>query len=164
MKEIIENLYVGNQEDYETKVFIPSEWSFVLAAKEPWHRQTLGYTGRAASKDDPEYLMAKRDNKLILNLVDAPRPEFFNKDIIDAGLDFIKEELNKGKKVLVCCNQGESRSPSIALLYLVKYKYIDVDTLEEAESEFLKLYPNYNPGAGMRGFVKENWDKYNAKF
>lgn len=164
MREIISNLYVGNQEDFENTIFLPYEWSFVLAAKEPWHRQTLGYTGRAAPRDHPEYLIARRDDKLILNLVDAPKSIFFNKDVIDAGLDFIKEELNKGKKVLVCCNQGESRSPSIALLYLVKYKYIDVDTLEDAEAEFLKLYPEYNPGEGIRSFVKENWDYYNVSF
>mgnify|MGYP001408395770 CR=1 FL=1 len=160
MKEIITNLYVGNQEDFETGIFIPSEWSFLLAAKEPWHRQALGYTGRAAAKDDPEYLMAKRDNKLILNLVDAPKSIFFNRDVIDAGLDFIKAQLNEGKKVGVFCNQGESRSASIGLLYLITSGHINTDTLEDAEAEFLKLYPEYNPGTGIRGFVKENFEVY----
>lgn len=160
MKEIIENLYVGSQEDYENSVFLPYEWSFVLAAKEPWHRNALGYTGRAAPKNHPEYLMARRDNKLILNLVDAPKPEFFDKRIIDVALDFIEEELNKGKKVGVFCNQGESRSASIALLYLVKHGIIKGEDLVECEAEFLKVYPKYNPGTGIRGFVKENFKTY----
>lgn len=59
MKEVFKNLYVGNQQDYETSTFTYSEWAFLLAAKEPWHRRALGYTGRAADKNDPEYLMAK---------------------------------------------------------------------------------------------------------
>jgi len=164
MKEIITNLYVGNQEDFETGIFIPSEWSHLLAAKEPWHRSALSYTTRAAAKDDPEYLMAKRDNKLILNLVDAPKSIFFSKDLIDEGIKFIEEELGKGKKVSIHCNMAESRSPSIALLYLVKNGLIKGDTLEDAEAEFLKLYPEYNPGTGIRGFVKENWDYYKAPF
>lgn len=160
MREVSKNIYVGNQADYENGTFIPCEWSFLLAAKEPWHRQALGYTGRAAAKDDPEYLIARRDNKLILNLVDAPKSIFFNRDVIDAGLDFIEEQLNEGKNVLICCNKGESRSASIALLYLIKHGLIEGDTLEDCEAEFLKLYPEYNPGTGMRGFVKENFEVY----
>lgn len=160
MREVFKNLYVGNQQDYETGTFTPSEWAFLLAAKEPWHRQALGYTGRAAAKNHPEYLMAYRHDKLILNLVDAPKSIFFDKRIIDAGLDFITEQLNKGKKVGVFCNQGESRSASIVLLYLIKHGIIKSDTLEDAEAEFLKVYPEYNPGAGIRGFVKEHWMEY----
>ena len=64
MREVYKNLYIGNQQDYETGTFTPSEWAFLLAAKEPWHRQALGYTGRAAAKDDPEYLMTKCQNIL----------------------------------------------------------------------------------------------------
>lgn len=163
MKEVTKNLYVGSQEDYENSVFLPYEWSFVLAAKEPWHRNALGYTGRAAPKNHPEYLMARRDNKLILNLVDAPKPEFFDKRIIDTALEFIKEELSKGKKVGIFCNQGESRSATIAILYLIKHGIIKGNTLEDCEVEFLKIYPEYNPGAGIRGFIKEYWDYYKSK-
>ncbi|HHX62337.1 MAG TPA: dual specificity protein phosphatase family protein [Epulopiscium sp.] len=164
MEMVHENLFVSNQEDYENGNFNKEEWSIVLAAKEPFHRQALGYTGRAAAKDNPEYLYAKRDNKLILNLVDAPKSIFFDKGLIDLALDFIDEELNGGKKVLIVCNQGESRSTSLSLLYLVKKGLINGDTLEEVEAEFLKLYPKYNPGTGMRGFVKENWHNYNTPF
>lgn len=171
MKKVYSGLYVGNQEDYESHVKNISSkdviecWAYVLAAKEPFHRAAIGYTGRACDKSHPEYLIARRDNNLVLNLVDAPKPEFFNKDIIDTALDFIEEQLKqRHMSVLICCNQGESRSPSLALLYLVKHGLIKGDTLEDAEAEFLKLYPSYNPSAGIRGFVKENWNYYNAPF
>lgn len=173
MKEIIEGLFVGNEDDFrslaleyipEREVSQPYDFAVVHACKEPFHRNLLKYTGRGAPKDHPEYLFAERENRLFMNIVDAPKSIFFDKRMIDKALDFIHEKLNQGLKVLVHCNEGFSRSPSIALLYLVKYKYIDVDTLEDAEAEFLKLYPDYNPGAGMRGFVKENWGYYNAPF
>lgn len=162
MKEVIENLYVCNQEDYENGSFSDG-FSFLLAAKEPFHRSAIGYSGRALNKDHPEYLMAKRDNKLILNLVDAPKSMFFDKGLIDSALDFIGKELGKDRKVLIVCNQGESRSASISLLWLLKEGHLMGDTLEDVEAEFLKLYPNYNPGAGMRGFVKENWNYYTTR-
>ena len=161
MKDVFEGrLFVGCQADYESGGFGQGSWSFCLAAKEPWHRSELLYTGRAAPKDHPEYLMARRDNKLILNLVDAPKAEFFDKHIIDAALDFIDEQLKLGKKVLTACNKGKSRSPSIALLYLIKHGIIKGDTLEDCEAEFMKVYPEYMPGTGMRGFVKQNWREY----
>jgi hypothetical protein len=160
MKEVMPNIFVGSQADYEVGEFKPDEWSILLAAKEPWHRFYVQYEGRACSKDHPEYLKAIRDNKLILNLVDAPKSIFFSKDLIDDGLDFIKEELSKGKKVAIFCNEGRSRSASLALLYLVKHGLIEGDTLEDVETEFLKLYPEYNPGAGMRGFVLGHFEEY----
>ena len=36
-----------------------------------YHRQALGYRSRGAPKDHPEYLVARRGNRLILNIVDA---------------------------------------------------------------------------------------------
>lgn len=160
MKEVFPKFYVGNQVQYEGGGFNQDEWSFVLAAKEPWHRSVIGYTGRACDKSHPEYLMARRANKLILNLVDAPKAEFFDKSIIDAALDFIEEQLSVGKKVLTACNEGKSRSASICLLYLVKHGIIKGATLEDCEAEFMKVYPEYNPGAGIRGFMKEHWQSY----
>lgn len=159
-REAYPNLFVGNQSDYE-ECYYPNEfWSFCLAAKEPFHRQAIGYTGRACDKSHPEYLIARRDNRLILNLVDAPKAKFFDKSIIDAALDFIEEQLSVGKKVLTVCNEGKSRSASICLLYLIKHGIIKGATLEDCEAEFMKVYPEYNPGAGIRGFVKEHWMEY----
>ena len=48
------------------------------------HRDALGYSGKAAPKGHPEYLLARRENRLILNLVDANDPRLFAKEIIDA--------------------------------------------------------------------------------
>ena len=160
MIKVLENLYIANQKEYEMTALSESEYSVLLAAKEPFHREALGYTGRAASKEDPEYLMAKRDNKLILNLVDAPKAEFFDSLLVHTGVMFIEDEISKGKKVVVVCNQGESRSASLTLLYLLKCGIINGDTLEDVEVEFLRLYPRYNPGKGIREFMKKNFKVY----
>lgn len=161
MKKIHEHLFVGNQQDYENS-FFDDDFSFVLAAKEPFHRQAIGYTGRACDKSHNEYLIARRDNnKLILNMVDASSSLFFDKSMIDTALDYIEEEIiDKNKNVLIVCNKGESRSASLGLLYLIKHGIIKSETLEDCEVEFLRLYPNYNPGSGIREFVKEHFKEY----
>ena len=161
MIEICPNLYVGDERDYELRVKFETGWRAVHACKEPYHRQALGYSGRAVSKDHPEYLIARRGQRLILNLVDVPDPAYIRKEIIDAALSFIHEGLGAGQRVLVHCNKGESRSPSICLIYLAVYTdRLPVSSFLEAEAEFRKLYPTYNPKAGIRGFMIANWPAY----
>ena len=161
MIEIFPHLFIGTESDYENTVKFKNEWYVVHACKEPYHRQLLGYTGRGAPKNHPEYLMATRDNRLFLNLVDAADPAYIPRPIIDESLRFINKALQSGRSVLVHCNLGESRSPGIGLLYLVKYTDVLPKTsLIEAESEFIKLYPPYHPKNGIRGFLLTYWDEY----
>lgn len=74
MIEIAKNIYVGNEADYEMCVQGNAEWAIVHACKEPYHRQAVGYSGRACSKLHPEYLFAERGNRIMLNLVDVEDP------------------------------------------------------------------------------------------
>lgn len=119
MIEVDKNLFVGAEID-EHRIRGQSDWYVIHACKEPFHRQALGYSGRAASKDHPEYLIARREGRLILNLVDVDNASFVSPVIIDAALEAIAANIAT-KKVLVHCNQGQSRSPAIAFLYLLKH-------------------------------------------
>lgn len=161
MIEIHPNLYIGGEHDYESKVRHEPGWCVVHACKEPYHRQALGYTGRAAPKSHPEYLIARRGNRLILNLVDAPDPAYIPSEIIDTALEYIDASLRAGNRVLIHCNEGRSRSPAIGLLYLAKYTdRLPGDDFIGAEHAFRSLYPPYNPKNGMRGYMAMNWGRY----
>ena len=160
MIEIYPNLFIGTADDYEFQIKGLEGWSVVHACKEPYHRRELGYTTNGAPKGHPEYLIAKRENRLILNLVDAPNPAYIPKEIIDAALEFIHQGLSEGRKVLVHCNLGESRSPSIGFLYLAAHTEKMSKEFAAAENEFRQIYPSYNPGAGMKGFLVHNWNNY----
>jgi hypothetical protein len=159
MIEVHPNLFVGSQDD-EAAIRGQSSWFVVHACKEPYHRQALGYTSQGAPKQHPEYLLAERPGRLILNLVDVAQVSFIAPVIVDTALDAIHRHIS-GFKVLVHCNQGFSRSPSIALLYLLKH----TDALGSydpviARSVFQKLYPHYAPAQGMADYVRLNWAKY----
>ena len=160
MIEVFSNLYIDTVDDYEFRVKSQEGWSVVHACKEPYHRRELGYTTNGAPKGHPEYLITRRGNRLILNLVDAPNPAYIPKEIIDAALEFIHKGLSDGRKVLVHCNLGESRSPSIGLLYLAAHTEKLSKEFATAENEFRQIYPSYNPGAGMKGFLVKNWSNY----
>lgn len=162
MIEVYPNLFVGNEADARTVLHTPG-WYVVHACKEPFHRQALGYTGRGAPKDHPEYLVAERDGRLILNLVDAANPAYIPKEVIDAALAAIHQNISQSK-VLVHCNQGMSRSPTIALLYLLKHtKKLIFKNLSDILEEFKVLYPTYNPAGGMTGFIEKYWFEYTGR-
>ncbi len=160
MIEIYSNLFIGNELDYETNVKQQNGWIVVHACKEPYHRQALGYSGRACSKEHPEYLFALRDHRLILNLVDVENPSWVSPIIVDEAIKFIDSGLKKGLKVLVHCNQGMSRSAGLGLLYLAYIGQFHNMDFFSAEEEYRKLYPPYNPAGGIRGYCEENWSKY----
>ena len=161
MIEVCPNLFIGDQSAYENNVRGQEDWVIVHACKEPYHRNLLGYRGRGAPKSHPEYLIAIRDNRLFLNLIDPENPVYIPREIIDAALEFIDKGLKDGKKVLVHCNQGESRSPGIGLLYLaIHTDLINKESLNNAEIDYQKIYPSYNPSGGISGFLEMNWDEY----
>ena len=160
MKEIYKNLFVGNIDDYEIHVKNRIGWRIIHACKEPYHRNLLRYTGQGAPKNHPEYLIAERQNRLFCNLIDAPNPNYIPKDIIDKCLQFIDEAIKSDIKILVHCNQGESRSPGISLLYLATIGVIFNETYSQAKNDFLKLYPKFKPNKGIEGFLMRNWQYY----
>jgi predicted protein tyrosine phosphatase len=161
MKEVHPSLFIGNQDDYESGVKRQDGWAVVHACKEPYHRQALGYTTQGAPKNHPEYLVARRGDRLILNMVDADNPAYIPREIIDTALVFVHEHLQAHHRVLVHCNQGGSRSPAIGLLYLLKYTdKLPRTSFSEAEDAFRALYPLYNPAGGVRGFMMQHWRLY----
>lgn len=161
MIEVHPRIFVGNQDDYEWNVARLPDWAVVHACKEPYHRQALRYTSRGAPKNHPEYLVARRDNRLILNMVDADNPLFFDIGMINQALDFIAEEYSIGRSVLIHCNQGESRGPSVALLYLTaRACVLPTGSHAEAEQAFQLIYPAYAPKYGIREHLRINWATY----
>jgi predicted protein tyrosine phosphatase len=159
MIEVCPNLHVGSEQD-EQRIRGQAGWFFIHACKEPYHRQALGYTGRAAAKTHPEYLIARRNGRLIVNLVDVDDPSYISLEIIDAALDAIRDNIQQSR-ILLHCNQGQSRSPGIALLYLLKHTDLLAQMDKAAAiAAFRAIYPPYAPARGMAEYIRLNWHRY----
>jgi len=155
----------------DTKIFIGTtndlaytnniEWAFVHATQSI-HYKLLGWnrTTNKPNKNHPHYIFYEKDNRLSLNWVDGAAHlynwsgvETFNK-----VLDFT-EKWGNLREVLIHCDQGRSRSPTLGLLYLAKrLKSIPNDSFEKARNEFVKIYPDYSPG-GIGDYVDQNWNR-----
>lgn len=154
---IIDRLYVGGDIEYE-KLKDKSGWSFLRCCKDgpSGHKDILGYKTLGAPKDKNYLFVQKNKHLMALNMLDLDDPNFFQEKMINKGLDFINERMNAGDKVLVACNQGISRGPSMAFMYLKKIHELP-DSFVRAKKIFSTLYPKYNPGIGINSYVREHW-------
>ena len=144
------------------KEFDPENTNYLLCAKHPFHKELVGYD-KNCPKDHYEYLYAYRENEsiLALNMIDANDKKYFSKEMIDEGIDFIDRSLKSGIDVIVVCNKGESRSPSMCLMYLISQGYfISTMSILEVVEEFKKIYPEYNPNYGIYEYVCDYWNNY----
>ena len=157
MFEIYANLNIGNINDcfFQTK----EDWTVIHACKSPCHQTALGYRGNL-NPAHPHYLVYERGNHLFLNMIDPPQP-LFKPPLFIESLNFIQKHISK-RKVLVHCNLGHSRAPSIALLYLAKReKIFDATSYKSAVRDFVKLFPHYQPQRGIAIYLERNWKKLN---
>lgn len=168
MTRIVNNLHIGTIQDIPLAESL--NYSILGCCKDPLHRQHArlqgaseeGYVTKAMPKDEPEYLWAERDHALYLNLIDAKDPKYIPDEVINKALGFIDKEISDGRNVLICCNKCESRSPSIAFMWLIKSNCypdkLDFDYTLEAFKSY--IYRNYNPSVGMKQYVKKFWEEY----
>lgn len=163
MIQICNRIWVGGQDDYYSNIdsFRKDDWVVIQCAKDPFHREALGYKEKSAPKDNPEYYFCQRGNRLILNLIDGDDPFMVPPQIVHKAIGFASIAYKENKNVFFHCNHGISRSPVLAMLTLYSLKILQTDTFNELEIEFKKIYPPYCPAIGMRLFAKRY---FNANF
>ncbi|WP_392565429.1 dual specificity protein phosphatase family protein [Utexia brackfieldae] len=119
------------------------------------HQSVVGWSGKSCNKDNPDYLFKQTDDAIYFNMIDGDNPEYISDDMINPALDFIKKALDKGDKVFIYCSKGESRSPSIALMYLLENSLIE---RENAVAEFTsRYYEKYLPKRGNLEYIQNRW-------
>ncbi len=129
--------------------------AIVHACKDPCHRCAAGYTEKSLPTDHPHYLALERGNHLYLNLIDPPVPLFKLESFV-RFFEFMDRQIAH-RPVLIHCNKGESRAPSLALLYMAKRGFLPGESYAQARATFEEKFP-YKPGKGIENFLKENWN------
>ena len=162
MYKITDRLFIGDDSDCnyksDTKELQEAPTATLHACK-TCHQKVLGYKG-SLDKDDQFYLVYEKFGNLFLNIVDMETPllHMYMSTLIPAALEFIERKI-KIDDVIIHCNKGESRAPSIALLYLAKRsKLISNDSFIAARQDFLKLLPSYQPSKGIETYMENHWE------
>ena len=154
--EAYSGVFIGGEEDCRGGT---EELAVVHACKNPCHCSFVGYRGKL-SQQHPNYLAFRRGYDLALNLIDPPTPLFMPKSF-STFLDFASDNHAEGRSILIHCNRGESRAPSLALLYLAKrVGALPNDSYANARNAFSPLYPSYLPGLGIQAYLSNNWNLF----
>lgn len=161
MKELIENIFIGDDKDYND-LYDKKDWGILHCAKHPFHCQFVGYSGNLPNTHK-DYAYKRKDNEMALNLVDLDFFSFnyldFNREMFIQAFKFLDEYYDNGKPILIHCNQGLSRSPSLAMLYMAT-KGIGYEDFEKTIKEFKLLYPKYEPKKNIYETIKALWKEF----
>lgn len=151
------DLYVGTKEEYDTAR--NQDMKIVCALNRAngfvTHQSVVGWSGRGCNKDNPYYLFKETEDAIYLNMIDGDNPDYVSDEMINSALKFVKSNIEKGHSIFVYCSLGESRSPSIALMYMLENGLIET---KNAIENFRKNYYNkYNPKTGNLGYIQRRW-------
>ena len=157
MIQVSDKIFVGTDSDcfYNNK----SDWAVVHACKHPCHQAAIGYRGNL-HRTHPNYLIFENGNHLFLNMVDMNMPlsHEFTEPIVTTALNFIENHFAT-KNILVHCNLGQSRSPTLVMLYLAKrQKSIRNSSFEDAKEDFINLFSNCQLGSGIETYLANFWN------
>lgn len=159
MQEVHDRIFVAGDSSCRDG---DDDWAVVHACKSPCHQQAVGYRG-SLPNTDPNYLVLEGDTDLYLNIIDPPVP-LFKPQLFTSFVIFASRQLKAGRKLLIHCNQGRSRAPSLALLYLAKKEGTISDaSYPEARSGFERIFPRYAPGRGIQIYFENNWDRLGVR-
>lgn len=128
--------------------------AIVHACKDPCHRRAVGYKTRTIPSIHPHYLAMERGNHLFLNVIDPETPLFMMPNFT-AFMVFMDRHI-ADREVLIHCNQGESRSRSLAMLYMSKRGLLPSESYEAAAIAFRAIC-SFNPSRGITLWLTKNW-------
>jgi hypothetical protein len=128
-------------------------------AKEPWFMDSLVRLVKYKKGIEvcPTAIRIS-DREMALNMIDAENLEYFSDEMVNAGLDFITETFAEGESILLHCNQGLSRSPSMAFLWMFEHGFLDKE-FRYAVPQFKKLYHDWSPGNGIWAYLRHRCTK-----
>lgn len=136
---------------------VGDDTAVIHAAKDPCHRRRLGYTTRSAPAGHPHEHLLREGRHLILNMVDAPDPKYFLPLMFHQARDFAAEHRALGRALILHCNEGRSRSTSLALVILATSGALPSGSYAEARAAYTALDPLYAPNDGVRLFLETHW-------
>lgn len=153
--EIYPNLLIGDMADCTPGT---EEMAVVHALKSPCHQRALQYKG-ALPTIHPNYLSLRQNEDLFLNLID-PKVPLFKKETFKIFLNFANEQMFlDNRTMLIHCNNALSRAPSLAMVLYKHLEGYDDQDYDACRGGFERLYPAYDPGAGIEAFMRSTWEE-----
>lgn len=158
MQKLSDNLYVGSQDDCKIGHCMKPKHAVVHCVKDPCHSRVA--RTRKLDKQHANYLAFEFPGDLYLNMIDPDKP-LFQPGTFERFMDFMRRHRDD-EQVLIHCNQGHSRAPSLAMLWLAKGLHeIPDESYDVARDSFEKKFPEMmnTEGKGIETYMREHWNE-----
>jgi hypothetical protein len=156
MDQVHQRVFVGTESDCRTG---DTSWAIVHACKSPCHQRAVGYRG-SLPRTHPNYLVFENAGDLYLNMIDPPQP-LFMPPLFTSFMQFAAKHWDAGRNLLIHCNLGESRAPSLTMVFMAKHIHaIDGSSFDAASAEFVPIFPRYAPGLGIQAYLRQHWSEF----
>ncbi|CAG5109886.1 Oidioi.mRNA.OKI2018_I69.chr2.g4359.t1.cds [Oikopleura dioica] len=109
LSQILPHLFVGSADDISESSLLENRIDLVINATTQYEK--------------PKYLLD--ENYLQIPVLDTESESLI--DFFDQCFDFIDNARLKNKRVMVHCQAGKSRSATIAIAYIMRYKKLSMD-------------------------------------
>lgn len=150
-----DQISIGSEEDCAPGLNLAGIKATIHCCKFPcWRRYS---SSNQLPQDHPNYLAFIYPFDLVLNMIDPNLP-LFRPETFAMVREFARQHLKRGRQLIIHCNRGESRAPSMAMLIMAKdLGVIGDENYDVARHEFTALYPGFEPGPGIEQYMKEKW-------
>lgn len=163
IQQVFDRIHIADMEGCRVENAIGKARTKIHACKSPCHQQAVNYTG-SLHPDHLHYLYftvqdrSLGKNELYLNLID-PHIPLFKQESFDIFLRYTQAAYDDGQDIIIHCNKGRSRAPTLALLFAAKrLELITNESFDAARSEFKDIYVDYVPGKGIETWMQKNWE------
>ena len=133
----------------------------VHACKYPCHVAKCG----KVRKDSPNYLSLAEEYALWLNMIDPEAP-LFQLETFKVFFDWAGPRWRAGKTILIHCNQGESRSRSLAMLLMLQHGLLGAEPWPQfpTHTDAAQAFGDVTgrpllAGAGITTFLSQHWEE-----
>lgn len=162
MIEIAQNIFTGTEQDFYA-IQGQQNWATLHCCKNPFHCDFVGYKC-SLPPNHPDYALKRKGNEMALNLVDmntfSENYLDFNEKMFRTAFEFLDEYRKNGYRILIHCNQGESRGPTMAMFYASYCGLFENKNFIETVSKFKGIYPRYNPKKNIYYTTQSLWGKF----
>ena len=155
-------IFVGDDEDYSSVKDV-AHGVFLHCAKHPYHCKMVGYSGNL-KPNHTNYACIRKENRMALNLVDMDTfdekylPHY--KTMLSKAFHFLDDHVLNWRSVLINCNQGVSRGPTIGMMYVARLGAWGFVDFKETVERFRNIYPKYEPSLSMSSIAENLWNEF----
>lgn len=149
-------IYIG-QDDDSKKLKYDKNWGIIHATRTDFEERIKNpYLPPINIENSLRFF--EIGNNFYLNWIDVTNPDNYQLADFQKAFDFIDNNINSGRNILIQCDFEQARSQTLAMFYLAKKTEFLPDNYFTAVMEFANIFTEFDSESGICKFVADYWN------